>query len=78
MIRFENMLYNITLPSDYWDALFSNPENVTTPVGEPIGLYDVCSLYNITGDDDEEEDYDCDKKIPYDCPVKLKEKCFHT
>ena len=45
----------------------------------PVGLYQVCTLYNLTSEDDDDEAFDnCDKRIPYDCPVELDEKCFHT
>ena len=71
MIDYEEWLFNLTLPSDYVEKVVT-PEIPGVPEGKPIGLRDVCTLYNITNEEDEEEIFeDCDKYEPYDCPVKL-------
>ena len=44
-----------------------------------LGLADLCELYNITSEEqDEDLEDDCDKNKKYGCPVKVKPKCFTT
>ena len=46
---------------------------------EELGLADLCELYNITSEEqDEDLEDDCDKNKEYGCPVKVRPKCFTT
>ena len=51
MIQWQEWLYNLTLPSDYVEAVL-NTTTPRIPTGKPLGLRDFCELYNITVDED--------------------------
>ena len=75
MIKFEEYLYNLTLPENALGEPL--PENQTEP--RMLGLADLCELYNVTTEEmDEDLEEDCKPDKPYDCPVKLQPKCFTT
>jgi len=75
MERFEEVLYSMKLPYDYLGI--NNMTNYTGP--EMVGLADLCKEFNLTTEEEDEDlEEGCDPDKPYDCPVKLKPKCFMT
>ena len=79
MVKFEEFLYNLKLPYTYTDyvGIYNPTEDYDGP--DMIGLGEICQKYNLTTEDEDEDlEDDCDPDEPYDCPVKLKEKCFAT
>ena len=73
MIKYEEALYNVTVPDD---ARYPGDAKEPFPGGgegsKDLTLYDVCQQFNYTVDDDE------DDKIGYTERVELGPKCFVT
>ena len=77
LVTFEEYLYGLKLPYHMDNLNPISKENYAGP--EMLGLGDLCKRYNLTTEKmDEDLEEDCNPDKPFDCPVKLKPKCFST
>jgi len=54
MIDYEEMLYNVTMPTDALIKVDPETGDPYEPKGRQISFYDICLQYNLTIGDDEE------------------------